>query len=236
MGVGLVLNLMRLEMKKFKLGSYILGGIIANFVILGFMLLIMFVSKVEGSTDFENYPEAIGVIDSFVRATFIIFAATLISKLIIGEFKNKTITTLFMYPINRKKLIAAKVIIVFLFTFSFIVISNVFVTTIFCFVSENFQLLPDTLTASMITSRIPSVFMNAIAASGMSLIPLYFGMKKYSISATIISSILLVTVVASNNGGFSLNDIIVIPISLALIGLTVAYLAIRNIEKVDLRT
>lgn len=231
-----MLNLMRLEMKKFKLGSYILGGIIANFVILGFMLLIMFVSKVEGSTDFENYPEAIGVIDSFVRATFIIFAATLISKLIIGEFKNKTITTLFMYPINRKKLIAAKVIIVFLFTFSFIVISNVFVTTIFCFVSENFQLLPDTLTASMITSRIPSVFMNAIAASGMSLIPLYFGMKKYSISATIISSILLVTVIASNNGGFSLNDIIVIPISLALIGLTVAYLAIRNIEKVDLRT
>lgn len=229
-------NLMRLEIKKFKLGSYIKGAIIANFVILGFMLLIMFISKVEGNTDFENYQEALGVIDSFVRATFIIFAATLIAKLIIGEFKRKTITTLFMYPISRKKLIAAKLAIIILFTFLSIIISNVFVTTVFCFISESFQLLPDTLTASIIKQHIPPVFMNAIAASGMSLIPLYFGMKKYSISTTIIVSILIVMIVSSNNGGFSLNDIIVIPILLAITGISVAYFAIRNIEKIDLRS
>ena len=34
-----MLNLMRLEMKKFHLGSYVKGAIIANFVILGFCLL-----------------------------------------------------------------------------------------------------------------------------------------------------------------------------------------------------
>jgi len=231
-----VLNLMRLEIKKFKLKSYINGAILANFVILGFMLLILFISKVEGSTDFENYQEALSVIDSFVRATFIIFASTLIAKLIIGEFKSKTITTLFMYPISRKKLIAAKLAIIILFTFCSIIISNLFVTSVFCFISERYHLLPDTLTASMITQLIPSVFMNAIAASGMSLIPLYFGMRKYSISTTIITSLLIVMVVSSNNGGFSLNDIIVIPLSLAVVGISVAYFAIRNIEKVDLRS
>lgn len=225
---------MRLEMKKFKLGSYIKGAIIANFVLVSLMLLITFISKVEGQADFENYPLVLNVIDSFVRATFIIFAATLIAKLIIGEFKDKTITTLFMYPINRKKLIAAKLAIVMLFTFSSIIMSNVFVTTIFYLVSEGFQLVPDTLTTSMITQQISSVFMNAIAASGMSLIPLYFGMKKYSVPTTIISSLLIVMVVSSSNGNFSLNDIIVIPITLALIGVSVAYLAIRNIEKMDL--
>lgn len=231
-----MLNLMRLEIKKFKLKSYINGAILANFVILGFMLLILFISKVEGSTDFENYQEALSVIDSFVRATFIIFASTLIAKLIIGEFKSKTITTLFMYPISRKKLIAAKLAIIILFTFCSIIISNLFVTSVFCFISERYHLLPDTLTASMITQLIPSVFMNAIAASGMSLIPLYFGMRKYSISTTIITSLLIVMVVSSNNGGFSLNDIIVIPLSLAVVGISVAYFAIRNIEKVDLRS
>lgn len=227
-------NLMRLEMKKFKLGSYIKGAIIANFVLVSLMLLITFISKVEGQADFENYPLVLNVIDSFVRATFIIFAATLIAKLIIGEFKDKTITTLFMYPINRKKLIAAKLAIVMLFTFGSIIMSNMFVTTIFYLVSEGFQLVPDTLTTSMITQQISSVFMNAIAASGMSLIPLYFGMKKYSVPTTIISSLLIVMVVSSSNGNFSLNDIIVIPITLALIGVSVAYLAIRNIEKMDL--
>ena len=44
-----MLNLMRLEMKKFHLGSYVRGAIIANLVILGFLFMILFISKVEGS-------------------------------------------------------------------------------------------------------------------------------------------------------------------------------------------
>ncbi|MNH42650.1 hypothetical protein D3C79_1043880 [compost metagenome] len=75
--------------------------------------------------------------------------------------------------------------------------------------------------------------MNAIAASGISLIPLYFGMRKYSIPTTIISSIIIVSVTSSNSGNFTLNDIIIIPITLAIVGLGIAYLAIRNVEKVD---
>ncbi|WP_298469151.1 ABC transporter permease [uncultured Psychrobacillus sp.] len=228
-------KLMKLEMKKFKLGSYSVNAVIANFVILGFIFLIAYISKVEGDQDFVNYQEVLTVIDSFVRGTFIIFAATLIAKLIIGEFKNKTITTLFMYPISRKKIITAKLAIVFIFTFTWIIISNLFITSVYCLVSVNYQLIPDTLTASLLQEHGVSVLMYAVAASGMSLIPLYFGMKKYSIPTTIITSILIVVLVTSNNGGFSLNDIFVIPLSLALIGLVIAYLAIRNIDKIDIK-
>jgi uncharacterized protein (UPF0333 family) len=42
-------------------------------------------------------------------------------------------------------------------------------------------------------------------------------------------------IVSSNSGNFSLNDIIIIPISLAIIGISIAYFAIRNIEKTDLK-
>ncbi len=45
-----MLNLMRLEMKKFHLGSYVRGAIIANLVILGFLFMILFISKVEGGS------------------------------------------------------------------------------------------------------------------------------------------------------------------------------------------
>ena len=227
---------MKLEMKKFKLYSYTRSAIIVNFVILGFMFLISFISKIEGDTDFVNYQEALGVIESFVRATFIIFAATLIAKLVIGEFKNKTITTLFMYPISRKKLLTAKLIIVVIFTFTWIIISNAFVTTVYYFLAVNYQLIPGSLTAAFVQEHSVSVLMNAVAASCMALIPLYFGMKKYSIPTTIITSILIVMIVSNNNGSFSLNDIIVIPLSLAAIGLTIAYLAIRNIDRLDIRT
>ena len=72
-----------------------------------------------------------------------------------------------------------------------------------------------------------------LSASGIALIPLYFGMRKYSIPTTIISSIIIVSVTSSNSGNFTLNDIIIIPITLAIVGLGIAYLAIRNIERVD---
>jgi len=228
-------NLMRLEMKKYKLVSYVKGAIIANIIIAGLLVAMLFISKVEDDQFLTNYTEALAIIDTIVRATFIVFAASLISKLIIGEFKNKTITTLFLYPINRKKLIAAKLAIVILFTLCSVILSNVFLTIVFSSVTNYFDLIPGTLTVAMITQHTPVVIMNAVAASGMCLIPLYFGMKKYSVSTTIISSILIVMIVSSNNGNFSLNDIIIIPISLAIIGVSIAYFAIRNIEKTDLK-
>jgi len=228
-------NLMRLEMKKFKLGSYLAGVLITNIILASIFLIIIFVSKYEGEIIFRSYPEALGIIDSLIRATFIVFAATLISKLIIGEFKNKTITTLFLYPISRKKLITAKLLIVVIFTFTSIIISNIFVTTIFSFAANYYNLLSGPLTMTMIAQHVPSVLMNAIAATGICLIPLYFGMKKYSIPTTIISSILIVMTITTNLGTYSLNDIIVIPLSLAILGVSIAYFAIRNIEKADLK-
>ncbi|MFF2179230.1 ABC transporter permease [Lysinibacillus sp. NPDC058147] len=229
-----MLNLMRLEMKKYHIGSYIKKAVLANFIILGVIFMLIFITKIEGDQDFRTYQMAFGLIDSGVRAVFIIFASVLIAKFIIGEFKYKTITVAFMYPISRKKLIASKLAIVVLFTFSAIILSTIFVTAIFCAVSEGFQLLPDTLTFSFIIQRIPAMIMNAVSASCIALIPLYFGMRKYSIPATIVSSILIVSAVSSNSGNFTLYDIIFIPITLAIIGIGVAYSSFRNIEKIDI--
>ena len=67
----------------------------------------------------------------------------------------------------------------------------------------------------------------------MALIPLYFGMKKKSAPVTIISSLLIVAIVCSNNNGLSLGSIIAVPITLAVVGALIAYLTIRNIEHID---
>jgi ABC-type transport system involved in multi-copper enzyme maturation permease subunit len=226
-------HLMKLELKKFKLQSYVIGAIIASMSILGFIIFISFIEKSEGVFLFINYPESFLVIDTFVRGTFIIFAATLIAELIISEFKDKTITVLFMYPISRKKLMAAKLLVIMLFTFFAIVLVNVFVSSVFYLISSNMDLVQDTLTIAVIQTIASKMFMNALAAACMSLIPLFFGMRKQSVPTTIVSSIFIVVLVCSNSNGLSLNDIIAIPISLACIGLFIAYLAIRNIEKVD---
>lgn len=228
-------QLMKLELKKYNLQTSVKGAIIASIIILGIAVLFSFGKELNAEEIvFESYNESFIVIDTLIRATFIIFAAALISKIIISEFKDRTITVLFMYPISRKKLMAAKLLVVMLFTFLALVFSNVFVSTVFYLISSNFDLVQDTLTIAEVQNNAIKMIMNAVSATGMSLIPLFFGMRKYSVPATIISSIVIVTLVGSNNNGFTLNDIIAIPISLACIGIFIAYLSIRNIEKVDL--
>lgn len=226
-------KLMKLEMKKFKVAGYIKGAIIANLVIIGIMIAGILISKSEGELILNNYNFAFQMVDSSVKATFIIFASVLLSKLIIEEYKNGTMTLLFMYPINRKKLIVAKLIIVLIFTFVAIFLSNIFIDGILIAINSFTNFIPDEITKEILSKAIISINTSAVTSAFMSLIPLYFGMRKKSVPTTIISSILIVTVMCSNANGFSLSSIVIIPIIFSFVGAFIAYLSIRNIEHVD---
>ncbi|MGV2644578.1 ABC transporter permease subunit, partial [Clostridium perfringens] len=58
------------------------------------------------------------------RAVFIVFASVLLSRFIIEEYKNKTISLLFTYPVERKKLIMAKMLLALALTFGAMLIST----------------------------------------------------------------------------------------------------------------
>ncbi|TVX99987.1 ABC transporter permease [Cohnella terricola] len=221
-------------MRKFRIGSYIRAAIIANVLILALICLIGLNEEVtDGTMPFTSYDMAFSVIDTLVRGTYIVFASVLISRIVIDEFRNKSITVLFMYPINRKKLIVAKLLVVVLFTLVADIAANLFVGVGFGILNLFESVVTEPFTWSIAVKSLLSVVMGALATSFMSLIPLYFGMRKHSGAATIVSSLIVVAIVCQNNDGFSLYDIIAIPIGLTLLGAAVAYMSIRNIEHVD---
>ncbi|MFM1653532.1 ABC transporter permease [Brevibacillus sp. B_LB10_24] len=231
--MALLLKLMKLEMRKFRIGSYIRAAMIANIVILGLICLISLTEEIKEGVSFTDYSMAFSVIDTFVRGTYIVFASVLISRLVIDEFRNKSITVLFMYPINRKKLIAAKLLVVVLFTLVADIAANLFVGFGFYILNLFASVIPEPLTWSVAAKSLLTVVMSALATSFLSLIPLYFGMRKHSGAATIVSSLIVVALVCQNVDGFTLYSVIAVPIGLALLGAAVAYMAIRNIEHVD---
>lgn len=230
-----MIKLIKLEKKKYKFRGYLNGAIIATLVI---SFLICFITFVEGSNNgisvFNYYQEAFNAINILVGSTFIIFASVLISKLIVEEYKNRTISVLYTYPVNRKKLISAKLIIVVALIGLTTLISGGFVTAAFIIVDSYLQFVEEQLTMDTVLQQVFRIITNALAASGLSLIPLYFGMLKKSVPTTIISSLLIVGALNSNINGFSLGSVIVVPMILCSLGLFVAYLAIRNIEKEDI--
>lgn len=229
-----MIKLIKLEIKKYKLKRYIKTSIIANFIILAFIIFINYTSKFENEIAMESYSRVFMAIDTFVTVTFIIFASVLISRLVIGEYKDKTITTLFMYPIDRKKLLVAKLSIVVIFTFTTIIISNLFLGISFYFIDQLVHFIPEGLTIDMIIKNSINIIFHAFTSAFISLISLYFGMRKKSSASTIISASIIASIICSNgNNGFQLNSIVAVSLSLAAIGAFISYMCIRNIEHID---
>lgn len=226
-----MLNLIKLELRKTKISGSILGGFIASFLIMAFVIAVNYDGP---EKPFNSYGDVLLNIDLFVSLTFIIFASVLLSKFIIDEYKSKSITVLFMYPLQRKKLLTAKLLIVVLFTFLFGIIGRVLAFSGFYIYNSFAHFIPGELTTSLLIEHGVRYLVHSAMYSCIALIPLYFGMRKYSVPTTIVSSILVAVALNANTGTeFTLSKIVIIPVIIAALGLLVAYLAIRNVDTKD---
>lgn len=240
-----MLDLMKLEIKKHSLKRYVFASVITNLVIFGFLILLILTDKpssvlfqeLEQELNFSelipNLSVGFDMLDTLVKTVFVVFASILIARLVIDEYKSKTISVMFMYPINRKKIIWAKLLIVMAFTVSAIFLSDIIQAAGLVLLNEILHFTPDFITVRLAGQAIAKFATSAAAFSGVGFIPLYFGMKKKSVPATIVSAVILVCILCSSNGGFSLSSIVYIPIALTLIGVAIAYLSFRNIERED---
>jgi len=230
-------KLMKLEWKKHKLSSYFKGVAICIIVIFAAVSLMVWGTKVEDGLMFSSYMEYMSLANIFIRITFIIFASVILSRLVIDEYKNKTIQLLFMYPLQRKMLMRAKLAIVFSFCFVSTIIATFIISLLIFCMNPIMGLLETPVTMGEIIATVPATFINAFMISGISLIPLFFGMRKKSTPTTITSAVIIGMMMNSNvgsgNGQVSMFDFIAIPIVFCLLGIFISYLSYRKIDKID---
>ena len=228
-----MLRLMKLELKKFKLGWYVKGAVIANITILALMIFTSIVAQVEGDPEIRDPQMMLLTASTLVRATFIVFGSVLIARLIIGEYKDKTILLMFSYPIHRKKMMASKLAITAIVTFITVIVSNILIVGVFFGIDSYFSILPNPFTVDQLVQEGINLVPLAIATAGISLIPLYFGMRKRSVPTTIVSSLIVVSIAMNSNPSFSTATFLPLQLALAAIGVVIAYYGIKNIERED---
>jgi ABC-type transport system involved in multi-copper enzyme maturation permease subunit len=234
MEVALVINLAKLEMKKNNMKGFIKWALICNLAFTGLLVLVIFTSQHARQVPFKNFEQVFFFFQNTVQNTFIIFASVLISRFIIDEYKNKTINVLFMYPVSRKKLIITKLTIIMVFTFISIVVSTGLIGAEIWIINNFCTFLLHKPTNDDLIRNFFRLIGNALSTSALSLIPLYFGMRKKTVPATIITAVVIVAIVGSNNGRTSLITYIAVQATLSVIGLAIAFLSFRNIEKTDI--
>ncbi|WP_167434159.1 ABC transporter permease [Paenibacillus silvae] len=234
-----MLKLIQLEWRKHRFARNLTGAGIAMLSILLFLIMIGVTDLGAEDYAFASYEGSFILIDTFARAVFIIFAGVLISKLIISEYRDKTMNVMFTYPIKRHKIIAAKLMLVFLFTFAMIMLTDVVMGVILLASNHFYDFITEPLSTAALLKIVVKYTISSASAAAMALIPLFFGMRKHSVTATMVASILLVFVVCSGFSGsngptVSINNIVIIPLTLGAIGLWNAALSMIRLETKDM--
>lgn len=139
-----------------------------------------------------------------------------------------------MYPISRVKIILSKLIIVVSVTFINILISNILVTSLLAVAYKIFNIEPWAVALNNIVNNSPIMLLEAVLASFTAIIPLFFGMKKKSASATIVSSIFVCAIMYSSNGAITIQSILPIAILIAVVGLLVGVGVLSKVNKDDI--
>ena len=229
-----MLKLMQLELRKHNLGWYWKGTILATLAVVLLVSVLPYVDP-ELEDAFASYEAALVTIGMLIRAVFVIFASVLVSSFIIQEYNHKTITVLFTYPLPRKKLLAAKILLILLITVFSILVSNLAAAASFIGLNVYLlHLLPGIPPSELLAEQALQMLVYTLSAAGMSLIPLYIGMRKKSVPATIVSAVIIISLINTNGGGVSLSSYIAVPAAFGVIGMAAAYLSLRNIEHADI--
>ena len=219
-------NLIKIELKKFSVKSHVIQLIVANIAILALLTpLFIFVAPE------EEYLDLVALVSILNLATFIVWQGVLIAKIIVEEFQSKTIFLLFTYPISRKKLIVSKLVIINTVIFFSILVTQIFQNTALTILS---QFVPQ-LEYSLSIYEIGTVAVISVASVMMGMLSLFVGMIKKSTIATIVSSIVVVAMLGGSVGeGVGLIMQIPVSLSVGVVGVILAYIAIKDIDKKDL--
>lgn len=185
-------HLIKLELKKFG----ITRNIIVTLAAILFSILFITVSLVDSMKDpeqtkdtFESTFLVIGLLMSFI---FIVYSSVLTAWLIIGEYNQRTLTIMFSYPLNRRQLIASKLIIIMVYTAISITIGYICCSGYIILADKYFDMLDGIFQISFLQIWIPMAVITVIVCTILSLWPFIIGMIRKSVPATIVTSLFVI--------------------------------------------
>lgn len=190
-------RLIKLEIKRNKLSAYFLASGIICAIMTGFIYLIATIARVENDADFLRYENIFKLHSALSLIIFCIFSAVMYSKFVIEDYSHGRAILLFSYPIARRKIFFAKLLLVITFTFSSLLVCTIVPMTVFSISESISPILNGNITFALILSQLLNIGIYAVAIASIGLIALGIGFIKKSIAATIVSAISLASIIGN---------------------------------------
>lgn len=229
-------TLIKLELKKNKIRPYAIASIIIAIVMLGFLYLFAYIPALEPDDArmkiFLNYNTIIPLFAVLNMAAFGVLAAVMYSKFIVEEYSGKRAILLLSYPVSRKKVMLAKLVLVGVYTILSMVVSNLIIFSVFGISERFFPLVLQEFTQSIILQAAwTTIFMSLIAVCA-GIIAAGIGFIKKSVPTTIISAILIACLFCNITANTISNQAVMVIFAILLI-FTGFFISIMMMKKAD---
>lgn len=184
-----MIYLMRLELKKVKVRYYVTGILIIILGLLFFANTSMYASVQD--TPKNSYSNIIKLVNMAVTECFTIYGAILVSKIIIGEYVNRSVLIMLSYPINPKLWMTAKLFLISIFVMIGTFIGNVCCTVFIVIRDHYWNIVNGSFSVQNFKQILSLTIVTVILNGFLVLFSFIIGMIKKSISATIVGSIMM---------------------------------------------
>ncbi|QHQ62818.1 hypothetical protein Ana3638_20220 [Anaerocolumna sedimenticola] len=225
-------RLIVLELKRNGLKSYHLAVVIITGVMLSFLYLLAIIPKIDPTeTDLNmimTYNNLINLNNILCMVIFTIFSSVMFSKFVVEEYAGKRAMLLFSYPVDRKKILEAKIFMVFFYTVGAMLLCGSIVLGVFFTTESYFPICADQLSIKTVFGGFLSLLCYSLLAGVWGIVALYFGFGKQSVSVTIIAAIIISTVMCQMLA-IAMN--IIGGIAFLAIGTIVAGITLSNLRK-----
>ncbi|MCM1026442.1 MAG: ABC transporter permease [Roseburia sp.] len=183
-----MVRLMKLELKKIHFLRYLLMSAAALLLAMFFV----FVALNDSGSQKDTFDSAFRAVQMIFVFVYVIFFAVLVSALVISEYNNKTILLMFTYPLDRKKLMASKLLLITLFMASSILAGYVCCALFLVGVDRRLDLIAGEFSAEVLQSWISAALSSTVVFCCLGLWSFAAGMLRKSVTVTIVSSMVFI--------------------------------------------
>lgn len=229
-------RLFRLEWKKFRPGRKFLVSMAAVVFSIFFITVSLADSFADPEQAKDSFDSAFLLAGLLMSSVFLVYSAVLTSSLVISEYSQRTITILFSYPLHKKSLIAAKMLLITAFTALSMLVGYVCCCVGMVGLDSAFDLLEGDFQISFLVNWIPDAVVSILVCCILLWWPFIIGMIRKSVPDTIVASLaalLARQLLITKNGAYHRESVLQVVLILALTLTAVGFVFRKKVARLD---
>lgn len=194
-------KLMKLELRRNNIRTYMTASIIIAVIMTGFLYLFAYAPMLEPKDKdmeiFSGYGNLIPLFGVLNMTVFCVLSAVMHSKFVIEDYSGKRPILLFSYPVDRKKVMLSKLSVVSLFTVIAMTASNLCMFLLFGITEQFFHFVNEDFTFTILLRAVENTLVLSFAAAGIGTIGAGVGFIKKSVPSSIVSAMLIASLMCN---------------------------------------